>query len=303
MTVDIKARSISRSLRECLSSGPSTIRVLAAFERACDLISAEDRIVAVVLPEIGDGPLNVVVSARTSDLQSLQPGTIGSLERDALRVGTVAIDLSAASVWDPRPNWETLRSSLDNIRERLPILRDAAIQWAAPGSLLAILDGEESSCRPAQRTPLVSRSALISARRVLESLSHGWREDAGAMESVAHRLAGLGEGLTPAGDDFLAGLILWLWLAHPKPTTLCHELAQIAAPLTTILSAAMLRAAARGECNVGWHRLLSALSEASSDEELACAAQGVLHHGATSGADTLAGFLWTGTCTLPLISR
>ena len=37
------------------------------------------------------------------------------------------------------------------------------------------------------------------------------------VEQAAARVAGLGVGLTPSGDDWLAGLLLWVWLAHPRP--------------------------------------------------------------------------------------
>ena len=113
------------------------------------------------------------------------------------------------------------------------------------------------------------------------------------LETGAAQLAGLGGGLTPAGDDFLTGVMLWAWLAHPSPRSQCRLLVKAAAPRTTTLSAAFLQAAARGECGVAWHVLLAALSE-GGDAELATAVQDVLSHGATSGADALAGFLWTG---------
>jgi hypothetical protein len=100
--------------------------------------------------------------------------------------------------------------------------------------------------------------------------------------------------LTPGGDDFLCGAMLWAWLAHSRPGSLCHAIARSAAPRTTTLSAAFLWAAARGECSAAWHRLLEALAEGNG-VGIAQAGQGVLARGATSGADTLAGFLWAGT--------
>jgi hypothetical protein len=69
---------------------------------------------------------------------------------------------------------------------------------------------------------------------------------------------------------------------------------ETAADLTTILSAAFLQAAARGECSAAWHALLGALVE-GSDAALTAAATEVLSHGATSGADILAGFLCVGS--------
>jgi hypothetical protein len=89
--------------------------------------------------------------------------------------------------------------------------------------------------------------------------------------------------------------MLWAWLAHPAPARLCRALAKAAVDRTTTLSAAFLRAAARGECSAPWHALLAALSDGLSEEEearITAAVQKILARGATSGADSLAGFLY-----------
>ena len=128
-------------------------------------------------------------------------------------------------------------------------------------------------------------------QRSARALAAGWDGDHLQLIQGAAGLAGLGGGLTPAGDDFLIGLMLWAWLAHPDPASFCRALSQAAIPRTTTLSAAFLRAAARGECSAAWHALLAALGE-GGEAEIAAAAQDVMRPGATSGAGSLAGFLW-----------
>ncbi|WFE76614.1 DUF2877 domain-containing protein [Roseinatronobacter sp. S2] len=100
-------------------------------------------------------------------------------------------------------------------------------------------------------------------------------------------LAGLGQGLTPAGDDFLCGLMLALNVAHPAPSILCQTITAQALRATTTLLGAFLRAAAAGHAMPQWHRLLA--------EGASPSAQGVadiLRYGHSSGGDSLAGFLW-----------
>jgi len=140
----------------------------------------------------------------------------------------------------------------------------------------------------------VSAAAWCAA----EALREGWGGRVERLHEGALALAGLGSGLTPAGDDFLTGAMLWAWLAHPVPAPFCRALVEAAIPRTTLLSAAFLRAAARGECSASWHGLLEALSEraeargASWQLALHQAVQEIMAYGATSGADTLAGFLY-----------
>jgi hypothetical protein len=136
-------------------------------------------------------------------------------------------------------------------------------------------------------------AALLVQRffETAERLKVGWRGDQDALVEGGASLAGLGDGLTPAGDDFLAGVMLWAWLAHPAPEQFCSTLAQAAVPRTTILSSAFLRTVARGQCSADWHRLFAALAEGRS-AEIACAARQVLAHGASSGLDAVIGFLY-----------
>jgi hypothetical protein len=108
----------------------------------------------------------------------------------------------------------------------------------------------------------------------------------------AQTLAGLGGGLTPAGDDFIVGVLLaaWAGLYAPGAHMLAPSLAEAAAARTTTLSAAYLRAAAQGECIAHWHALFAALVQADG-AALPAAVSALVSIGHTSGADALAGFL------------
>jgi hypothetical protein len=69
---------------------------------------------------------------------------------------------------------------------------------------------------------------------------------------------------------------------------ICHA----AAPRTTSLSRAFLRAAADRMADERWHTLLGALKSADP-QSVEQAFHAVVAYGATSGLDMLAGFLWT----------
>jgi len=174
-----------------------------------------------------------------------------------MHIGRLAVALGGAAVWEPRPDWVALR------RQRAAI---------------------EKQCSPLRP----HATSIPRTRQAVQALRAGWDGNLSQLAWGAARLAGLGPGLTPAGDDFLVGVMLWAWLANPDPAAFCRVVAETAAPRTTTLSAAWLRAAAQGQCSAAWHQLLAVLS---NKEPLEPAVQNVLAHGATSGADTLAGFL------------
>ena len=282
--MNLVARSVSRRVWDRLQAGPAPAQVLAVFEHACDLVTSDEDVIGLVLPAVGEGPLNVVVEGGPGLFGGLQAGMAAQLAPSAIVVGRLRVDVAAARVWDPRPDWEALRARRAAMGAYLPAVRDLALRRTTEESLLTLL--ADPSITGSDRHDAV----LARAREGMDLLRRGWEGDLGALQEGAARLAGLGGGLTPGGDDFLTGLMLWAWLAHPDPPTFCQAVAEAAVPRTTLLSAAFLRVAAAGECSVAWHRLLAAL--AGEDETaISLAVEGVLSHGATSGADALAGFL------------
>jgi hypothetical protein len=87
--VDVRALSIGSAARAALGSR-APARVFASFERSC-YVETQDGIACVGGPQIGRGPLNVIV-------EGFEVPSIG--ER-------VSIDLDSAAVWRPRTSFFT----------------------------------------------------------------------------------------------------------------------------------------------------------------------------------------------------
>ena len=111
-------------------------------------------------------------------------------------------------------------------------------------------------------------------------------------------LVGAGPGLTPAGDDLLAGALLALRRLH-APTlaaALWRRLSPALATRTHPFSAAQLALAADGECAATVQRLLDALFEcpgtgsaSTTDERTRSLGERLDAIGASSGHDLAAG--------------
>jgi Protein of unknown function (DUF2877) len=135
----------------------------------------------------------------------------------------------------------------------------------SPGQVRAALSAALSAAPPPSRDLAAGLSALA-------------RGDHGAALAA---LAGRGPGLTPAGDDVLAGYAAWQHAAG-QPVAL-------ASPRLSPLGLAYLRCAERGELPEPAARLLAAIR--SGDVALARRrARGLRRWGATSGAAILWGF-------------
>jgi hypothetical protein len=158
-----------------------------------------------------------------------------------------------------------------------------------------LLGQPAQSAQPAQETPL-ARMALPALRMLVRA---SWRLDIIELEEATRRLAGLGPGLTPAGDDALAGFAAVMSLLSPHLSAdtrprdhLAEIIAAVARSRTTLLSAVLLAFAARGEVAEHLGELLLALARPAEEfAAVLCAADHVLAYGATSGGDTLLGIL------------
>ncbi|NEK86335.1 DUF2877 domain-containing protein [Blastococcus saxobsidens] len=154
-------------------------------------------------------------------------------------VGDLAV--SAAAWWDPRPRLPGGRPALlpEGVRQLRTTLYGEGVPHSAftlpglptgPGGPLAALRGA------------VRRADLEAALR------------------TAIRLIGAGPGLTPAGDDVMAGTIAGLvLLGHPAAERFAAGVCSLAAGRTTELSGALLRHAAAGRVNAEYAAVLRGL--------------------------------------------
>ncbi len=110
---------------------------------------------------------------------------------------------------------------------------------------------------------------------------------------MAQSLCGRGVGLTPAGDDMLAGWMAAGWLLYgsePGFVEACQQIVAVAKLQTHLLSQCWLRYAAEGNVAEPVCALLEALTQ-DDEQQLFESAEAVLALGATSGRDVISGML------------
>jgi Protein of unknown function (DUF2877) len=126
-------------------------------------------------------------------------------------------------------------------------------------------------------------------------------DDANSPEAAAElvrRLLGAGPGLTPAGDDVLAGLLVGSWsFGQPAQSLRLAVLAGLPAG-TTDLSAALLRCAVRGESIPQVSQLLRSLSGNAWQSRLDDALDDLIRVGHTSGTALATGVLAAATMAI-----
>lgn len=242
--------------------------ILHIFDRACNLINEHKEVLSIVTPQIWDGPFNLVIEDDVCFAEHINLKSPVSNSPHQLTLGDLTIHTTGAEPWNPRPNWKLLHSQKGKILSRLiqlPITNHPPTNPQFSNSLISNL------C-----------SSLITA-------------NVPTAKSLAAKLAGLGIGLTPSGDDVLMGALYAAWIIHPPEiaSVLGSEVAETASALTTSLSAAWLKSAGRGEAGSLWHQFFDAML---TGEDIQSKIKNILAVGHTSGADVLTGFMGVLTC-------
>lgn len=294
VSASIEVRYLTPRAKEWIREGGNAC-VLHVFEHSCNLIDQRGEILSLVTADLDVGPFSMLVEPRSPAFnQWVGPDTPVTLSSEGLSLGAVNIDLHDAQTWEPRLDWEAPNRSLYDLIDWLPILREVLTSLAPENSLgrLPFFNQANTGGMNQSATGLsenLLQAACLPAATLCQGLVQG---DLGAVQNGAAGLAGLGSGLTPAGDDFILGAALSTWLIYPseRAQRLVALMAANAVPRTTRLSAAWIQAAARAEAGKRWHNLFDALAakdEARFEESLVNLAA----VGHTSGSDALAGFL------------
>lgn len=259
-------------------------RVIAVFARSFYL-DFGGGLVCVGPTDFGPGPMHLL--ADVDDGRELTAGvatgSVAEVRGARLRVGGTVFDFAGLSPWRaPRPGPLTMQALARGL-DRLA----TAVERRAPvglGVLVADL------CRGA--TPSTARldPFLAPAAAAIAAFAAWARAGGGDPVPDASRLVGLGPGLTPSGDDFLAGFLVALRRLGRGGLAdrVAAGVVPLAATATNAIAAAHLAHSAEGEMAARLVDLLDRLAAGDVSDALLDRVETIGH---TSGWDGLAGMV------------
>ncbi len=248
----------------------TAVSILHRFDQACNVVNQLGEVVSIVAPSIGPGPFAIVM--QEGEIGNIFENTLIRIDSKQLFVSDCKIDISKAEVWQSKLNWESLRKNQVEWKKAIPHIE------AVAQSRRQVNAGIETA---------VSSHLHQIEHQLIESIAV---QNAADFKTAVSKMAGLGSGLTPAGDDFLVGVLYGLFAtcAVKEAQSWVEIVVETAVPRTTTLSAAWLQAAARGEAVAAWHEFGKQLIVNCNQWETAV--ERILAIGHSSGADALAGF-------------
>jgi hypothetical protein len=271
-------------------------RVLHVFERACNLIDEKNEVLSIVDPTVNPGPFSIVVLPALEEgfTRRINITTPVVVESDQILLGDLKIDTHNAEHWDPSPDWGMIRTQRERLFHRLMSQREIIAKASTKESFFHLIMPTRARENLSQaRSNSLDSLALEKAFAPTQLLCEGIiANNLIAVGQAAMELAGLGSGLTPAGDDFMTGALIAsrIILSPGASAEIAEVVIEAALPRTNVLSAAYLKAAAKGEIHHDWIMLFQTLLSANSSG-LPEVLKTIVGWGHTSGADTLGGFI------------
>lgn len=282
------AQALSGDARLTPPPARETLTVLTAGGTAANLLDSTGRLWSLGSRHVPDAPGMWTLDLDDVVLLELSPGSVVPLRDGRLRCAGATVELRGARPWEPPP-----RSRIADPTAAAGLVR-RTVGTCAPGTLRPAEGDMEVRASPAQ-------AAVVSQlnQRAARLLAAARAGDRGAVMGAARSLLGLGPGLTPSGDDWLAGLVLTLRHldddsapppALPPSAVRAAAREAVQPGLTTVVSEHMLQHALDGRGARPLHNLLAALAELDPTGA-ASAVEALLRIGHTSGSDQLCGVL------------
>lgn len=278
----IVATSIAPTAQHWLSSTQNA-RVLYSFEAAVNLVNQDAQVLSLVDERIGVGPFSIVLEEFPTGVHAESRLLVFE---NGLWLDDWLIDADEAPIWQPVPTWAGLHAAPTLVQQAASDISRLLAAHAPQDSLARLVLAD------AVASTLPARIQQLAEQNIPLLLAGLQGNDNAKITEAARKLAGVGPGLTPAGDDFLLGAMYGLWATRPPTATqqTAETIAAVAIERTHALSAAWLAAGSRGEAAAPWHQLVAAIA-AGDSAALQAAALRILPTGHTSGADALAGFM------------
>jgi hypothetical protein len=290
-THSLTATSTGSFARQMLSSG-SMAKVIGSTSRGLFLLTPERGIIFLSY-ETWRSPMSVNLGRTDSELQKVKIGTqtqLSTQKIDILKTG-ISINLQSAQIWSAPDRPQKLlppEQRQAHLRDTTEFICEQSSTGFSP-LLAAFLD-------------LPNKTSLNQEEQLLLEGLHQLRQafsiqDLGRAALQSTNLLGYGRGLTPSGDDLLAGLLLalnrWQTALYGLDTgeflgAINHNLSTKAYTHTTALSANIMTAAAAGQADERLIQSLDALIIGNMPPAGICNL--LLRYGASSGIDTLTGF-------------
>lgn len=305
----IKAELVGYKVLDLLKSADSKIMNQRVFEHAIYMHDGEDAFIRIIKDKHFIGPSSIVISGMDNlSFKSLViiEGTKLKLLGDKITSteGSFSLHIANAPVWkQPGLPEDTEIISLEEINLNLRVLKDIIYTAPSKEGLVPLLENVEKLGPLEVFAKEQKLTVSEKARPYIDALMWGiFSGDLNTIKRSTEPILGLGPGLTPSCDDFLAGLLMSLNIAGSIIfrnesetvkffTNVSNEISSLAKVKTTLYSQSFISEASSGEGpKPAIDMVHSIVTE--SPQEVANKSKLIVSIGSTSGADMAIGIYY-----------
>jgi len=304
--ISLEAESVGQKALKALGKSGDGSEIHGVFDHAVYISGGKNELLKLILNKDFVSPYSILIKNHESaSMKSLgfETGERVLFDGKTLTSGAVAVNISNARILKKQGLPKRSRPiNPDEVAFNLRILRDVIYTFPGREGLVPLL--EDVDLRGPMKVFLEPRGESVAerARPHIEQLMWGlYSGDLAAVSEKAGAILGLGPGLTPSCDDFLAGLLMSLCFAGKAFSTdgsaarfftkVGNEIFRLSKVKTTTYSRGLLDDARRGEGPLAATGLIVSLV-AGGPEDTAASAKKLLAMGATTGADMAVGIYY-----------
>lgn len=257
---------------------PGTYNLLSRFSKVINY-SCNKNLISFVCDEIGNGPVNIVVS-RIWNLSDEQI----TISKNKISGENISCDFSKAQLYNSSLDASEIKKI--DISFIIQNLSPLLIKHSSGLSLAVLLDDS-------RRINFRSSFEKEFLKRVVSGIDK--MNDAHFIDAVK-TFAGCGFGLTPSGDDFITGMLNALFIlqdisGNKNLVSLRNDIFK-AAETDNIISYNTIKMASNGRFGENMKDMICGF-EKQDNTKINTSFHHLISSGETSGADMLTGFLYT----------
>lgn len=298
MTTRQFAQQIGAKATSLVRDADRSWSVFASVSGAIYIESNDGEILWIAASSSALHPRCILLSTMPTEMPAVGADCV--LEGGRLHVGEdLVVRLREAERWPIAVQELANRSAsaAEAARKILKAIHQIAVQAPAQGLFAAVRPLPEETRESRNPRNEIEQALFATASRGIDSLCQISTEPTllGRLQAAIH-LVGLGQGLTPSGDDLLGGFLYTHrmldstdWRSLIADTSGVDEWLQQVRPLTNKISFTILADYLRGCAALPLYEFLNAALDEQSIEDLIPAAFRIAEIGHSSGWDLLAG--------------
>lgn len=203
---DYTAQSIGDKFYQDLMEGSHSGQIHSVYPNAINM-EINGNVYCIVKAKVGNGPCTMMLPPLTEnlDLLGLHSGDLVQVDHGVLCCQDMEIAFADAEVWNSQ--WDEVLFP-DRLFRMIPQVKALAVREGNLKGLGMLLIPEEEQLDDERTMDYAQIVLLEQALPMVEAIRQSLISDPTCFWDMILNMVGLGPGKTPAGDDFLMGLIL-----------------------------------------------------------------------------------------------